>query len=114
MHDKEIYKVLRDLGVPAHLKGYTYVCKVINLVMERPELMSSFVRNVYGIAARDLGTTPTRIERAIRHAIAYVFTNTDTDVLYQYFGHTISLKSGKVTNKCFVATIAEYIKLREQ
>lgn len=114
MHDKEIYEVLRDLGVPAHLKGYTYACKVINLAMERPELMSNFVRNVYGTVARDLGTTSARIERAIRHAIAYVFANTDTDVLYRYFGHTISLKSGKVSNKCFVATIAEYIKLKEQ
>lgn len=111
MHDREICAVLRDLGIPAHLKGFTGARICISIVLEHPDYMDHFVRRVYGTAAEQLGSSATKVERSIRHAISYIFENTDTEVLEHYFGHTIGLKTGKVTNKCFIATIADYIKM---
>lgn len=111
MHDREIYAVLKDLGMPAHLKGFAGTCACINTVLEHPDYMDNLVRDVYGTAAEQLGSSAGRVERAIRHAISYVFENTDMEVLERYFGHTIGTRTGKVTNKCFIATIADYIKM---
>lgn len=111
MHDNEIRTVLRDLGVPAHLKGFASVRTCIRIVLEHPDAMDNLVRRVYGAAAVELGSSASRVERAIRYAIAYIFENTDTEVLERYFGHTASVKSGAVTNKCFIATIVDYIKM---
>lgn len=113
MHDKEICAVLRDLGVPAHLKGFAGARACIGVVLEHPDYMDHFVSRVYGTAAVELGSSASRVERAIRHAISYVFENTDMEVLERYFGHTIGIKTGKVTNKCFIATIAECIRMKE-
>ena len=111
MHDKEIRTVLRNIGVPTHLKGFEGACACVKIVLEHPDYMDSFVRDVYGAAAKELGSSGSRVERAIRHAVSYVFENTDVEVLERYFGHTIGIKTGKVTNKCFIATIADYIKM---
>ena len=111
MYDKEIRTVLKDLGVPAHLKGFASACACVQTVLEHPDYMDNFVRDVYGAAARELGSSGIRVERDIRNAVSYVFKNTDVEVLERYFGHAISIKTGKVTNKCFIATIADYIKV---
>ena len=111
MHDREICAVLRDLGVPAHLKGFAGARACINIALEHPDYMDNFTRDVYGTAAEELGSSAPSVERAIRHAISYVFENTDMEVLEHYFGHTTNVKTGKVTNKCFIATIADYIKM---
>ena len=111
MHDKEIYEVLKDLGVPVHLKGFACIRECVNIVLEHPEYVSSFVKDVYGTAATRLGSTASRVERAIRHATEFAFQNTPIKVLERYFGHTICASSGKVTNKCFIVTIADYIKM---
>lgn len=111
MHDKEICTVLKDIGVPAHLKGFAGARACISIVLEHPDYMDNFVKDVYGAAARELGSSGSRVERSIRHAVSYVFENTDVEVLERYFGHTIGIKTGKVTNKCFIATIADYIKM---
>lgn len=111
MHDREICEVLRDLGVPAHLKGFAGARVCINIVLEHPDYMDSLVKKVYATAAAELGSSTSRIERAIRHAISYIFEHTDMSVLECYFGRTIGVKTGKVTNKCFIATIADYIKM---
>lgn len=111
MHDKEIYEILKDLGVPAHLKGFAGIRECVNAVLEHPEYVDNFVKEVYGTAAAKLGSTAPRIERAARHAIDFVFQNTEIEVLEKYFGHTICARSGKVTNKCFIVTIADHIKM---
>lgn len=111
MYDKEISEVLRDLGVPVHLRGFAGIRECVSVVLEHPEYVNSFTRDVYGLAATRLGSTAPRVERAARHAIDFVFRNTAIDVLERYFGHTICISSGKVTNKCFIVTIAEYIKM---
>ena len=111
MHDKEIYEIMKDLGVPAHLKGFAGIRECAVVVLEHPEYMSSFTRDVYGAAATRLGSTAGSVERAARHAVDFVFQNTPIEVLERYFGHTIRISSGKVTTKCFIATIVEHIKM---
>lgn len=111
MYDKRICEILKDLGVPVHLKGHMYLRESIEIALEHPEYIDSLVKKVYSIVAQRLNSTPSRVERAIRHAIEYTFSNTAVGVLYHYFGHTTRLKDGKVTNKCFIATIADYIKM---
>ncbi len=111
MHDKEIYEIMKDLGVPAHLKGFAGIRECVSVVLGYPEYVNSFTRDVYGAAAVRLGSTASRVERAVRHAIDFVFQNTASEVLERYFGHTICTSSGKVTNKCFIVTIAEHIKM---
>lgn len=115
MHDKEIYEILKDLGVPTHLRGYKCIVLAVSDVLEHPEHMDRLVQEVYGSVAKEIGdgATPPRIERAIRHAISYVFLNTESAVLERYFGHMIRYKDGKVTNKCFIANIAECIRMKE-
>lgn len=108
MHDREICAVLRDLGVPAHLKGFAGARACIGIVLEHPDYMDHFVKEVYAAAAEELGSSATKVERSIRHAISYIFENTDVEVLEHYFGHTIGIKTGKVTNKGFIATIVDY------
>lgn len=114
MYDKRICEILKDLGVPVHLKGHMYLRESIEIALEHPEYMDSLVKRVYSIVAQRLNSTPSRVERAIRHAIEYTFSNTAISVLYHYFGHTVRLSNGKVTNKCFIATIADYIKMEVQ
>lgn len=111
MHDKEIRMVLRDIGVPTHLKGFASACACVQIVLEHPDYTDNFIRDVYGAAARELGSSVSRVERSIRNAVSYVFKNTDVEVLERYFGHTISINTGKVTNKCFITTIADCIKM---
>ena len=111
MHDKEIYKVFRDLGVPAHFKGYVCIRECVNIVLEHPEYVARFVKDVYGTAATRLGCTASSVERSIRYAVEFVFQNTPIEVLERYFMYEICDGSGKVTNKCFIVTIAEYIKM---
>lgn len=111
MHDKEIYEIMKDLGIPAHLKGFAGIRECVNVVLEHPEYVDTFTRDVYGTAAARLGSTASGVERAVRHAVDFVFQNTPIEVLERYFGHTICISSGKVTNKCFIVTIAEHIKM---
>lgn len=115
MHDKEIYEILKDLGVPTHLKGYKCTVLAVSDMLEHPEHMDKLVQEVYGSVAKTIGggATPARVERAIRHAISYVFLNTESAVLERYFGHMIRYKDGKVTNKCFISNIAECIRMKE-
>lgn len=88
MHDKEICKILRDLGVPAHFKGSVCIRECVNIVLEHPEYVKSFVKDVYGTAATRLGSTASRVERVIRYAIDFAFQNTPIEVLERYFGYT--------------------------
>lgn len=111
MYDKEIYEIMKDLGIPAHLKGFAGIRECVNVVLEHPEYVDNFTRDVYGTAAARLGSTASGVERAVRHAVDFVFQNTPIEVLERYFGHTICISSGKVTNKCFIVTIAEHIKM---
>lgn len=111
---KRIHDILLELGVPANLKGYEALAIGIDLVISDPTYLSRGVttRLYPEIAQRmSVPTTAPRVERAMRHAIEYVYDNTTQDVLQYYFGNTASLRKGKLTNSQFIAQIA--LKIRD-
>ena len=111
---KRIHDILLELGGPANLKGYETLAIGIDLVISDPTYLNRGVttRLYPEIAQRmSVPTTAPRVERAMRHAIEYVYDNTTQDVLQYYFGNTASLRKGKLTNSQFIAQIA--LKIRD-
>lgn len=107
-----ISEIMHQIGVPAHIKGYQYLrCAIIHAI-ESEEMMSSVTKILYPTVAREFKTTPSRVERAIRHAIEVAWDRGDVDVLSSYFGYTIQNSRGKPTNSEFIAMIADKLKLR--
>ena len=106
-----VYEHLKHLGVPASLKGYKYLQLAVSLVLEEPDIIEAVTKALYPRVARMCDSTTSRVERSIRHAIEYVFSNTECDVLKKYFGNTISIRAGKLTNAQFIAGLAEHIKM---
>lgn len=105
------YRQLKHLGVPVNLAGYKYLKEAILLALEDPSIIRRMTQKMYPAIANVHGTTASRVERAIRHAIEYVYENTDHDILCKYFGNTVSAASGKLTNTQFISGVAEYIKM---
>ena len=103
--------IMRQIGVPAHIKGYQYLRTAIILCTENSEMLSSVTKILYPTVAKQYGTTASRVERAIRHAIEVAWDRGDVDVLNSFFGYTIQAQRGKPTNSEFVAMIADKIKL---
>ena len=106
-----IYQHLRQLGVPANLKGYVYLQEAIRQSIGKHAEYGWMTKQLYPSIAKKYGTTASRVERAMRHAVEFSFNNTDSEILHQYFGNTISSASGKLTNSQFIASVAEYIRL---
>lgn len=106
-----ISDVMRQIGVPAHIKGYHYLRTAIKLSIEDSEMLASVTKLLYPTVAKMYSTTPSRVERAIRHAIEVAWDRGDVDVLSSYFGYTIQSQRGKPTNSEFIAMIADKLKL---
>lgn len=106
-----ISDIMRQIGVPAHIKGYQYLRKAIMLCVEDGEMMGSVTKILYPTVAKEFKTTSSRVERAIRHAIEVAWDRGDVDVLSSYFGYTIQSQRGKPTNSEFIAMIADKITL---
>lgn len=104
--------VIFSVGVPAHIKGYTYLRKAIMLAIENPDMINSVTKTLYPEVAKAFATTPSRVERAIRHAIEVAWDRGDVEVLDSYFGYTINTGRGKPTNSEFVAMIADRLRLK--
>ena len=107
-----VTEIIHQIGVPAHIKGYHYVRESIMLAVERPEIINSVTKQLYPEVAKRFGTTASRVERAIRHAIEVAWDRGDVDTLNSYFGYTIHNGRGKPTNSEFVAMIADKIRLK--
>lgn len=107
-----ISDIMRQIGVPAHIKGYKYLRESIMLSVGDPELMHAVTKVLYPTVARNNKTTPSRVERAIRHAIEVAWDRGDVDVLSGYFGYTIQNSRGKPTNSEFIAMISDELRLR--
>lgn len=103
--------IMHQIGVPAHIKGYRYLRYAIIKSVENPEMMSSVTKVLYPSVAKEFSTTPSRVERAIRHAIEVAWDRGDVDVLSSYFGYTIQSSRGKPTNSEFIAMIADKLRL---
>lgn len=107
-----ISDIMREIGVPAHIKGYHYLRQAIILTIEEPELMNAVTKVLYPTVAKQNKTTSSRVERAIRHAIEVAWDRGDVDVLSSYFGYTIQNSRGKPTNSEFIAMISDKLRLK--
>ena len=104
--------VIHELGVPAHIKGYDFLRRAIMLCIEDEKLIHSVTKILYPAVAKYYETTPSRVERAIRHAIEVAFDRGDVDTLERYFGYTIKNSRGKPTNSEFIALISDNMRMR--
>ena len=109
--DVVISDIMRQIGVPAQIKGYQYLRTSIRLCIEDSEMLGSVTKILYPTVAKMYGTTASRVERAIRHAIEVAWDRGDVDVLSSFFGYTIQAERGKPTNSEFIAMIADKLKL---
>ena len=110
--ETEITEVLHMLAVPAHIKGYQYLREAISLVLQDGNLINSVTKELYPMVAKCFGTTASRTERAIRHAIEVAWDRGDVDVLNGFFGYTIRSDRGKPTNSEFIALVADNLRLK--
>lgn len=106
-----ISDIMRQIGVPAHIKGYQYLRTSIELCINDPEMLGSVTKILYPTVAKQYSTTASRVERAIRHAIEVAWDRGDVDVLSSFFGYTIDSNRGKPTNSEFIAMISDKIRL---
>ena len=107
-----VSQIMHQIGVPAHIRGYQYLREAIILSVNNNEMISSVTKILYPTVAKTFKTTPSRVERAIRHAIEVAWDRGDVDILSSYFGYTIQNERGKPTNSEFIAMISDNLKLR--
>lgn len=109
--DLEITSIIHQLGVPAHIKGYLYLREAILMVVNDIELLGAVTKELYPLIAEKFDTTPSRVERAIRHAIEVAWGRGNVETINNLFGYTIDLDRGKPTNSEFIAMIADKLRL---
>ncbi len=110
--EAQVTKIIHQIGVPAHIKGYQYLRSAILMTIEDPDVINSVTKVLYPTVAKRFGTTTSRVERAIRHAIEVAWDRGDVDTLNSFFGYTIQNTRGKPTNSEFIAMIADNLRLK--
>ena len=110
--DAIVTEVIHEIGVPAHIKGYQYVREAIILAINDMEVINAVTKVLYPTVAKKFQTTPSRVERAIRHAIEVAWDRGDIETLQKFFGYTVSNIKGKPTNSEFIAMIADRLGLQ--
>ncbi|MBQ9468187.1 MAG: sporulation transcription factor Spo0A [Clostridia bacterium] len=109
--ETQVTKVIHQIGVPAHIKGYQYLRTAILMVISDKDVINAVTKILYPTVAKQYSTTPSRVERAIRHAIEVAWDRGDVDTLNSFFGYTIQTDKGKPTNSEFIAMIADNLRL---
>ncbi len=109
--EKDVTDMIHEIGVPAHIKGYQYLREAIMMSVEDNEMLNSITKILYPSIAKKYQTTPSRVERAIRHAIEVAWSRGKMETLDSLFGYTINIGKGKPTNSEFIALIADKIRL---
>ena len=109
-----VTEVIHEIGVPAHIKGYQYLREAIILTINDMDVINAVTKVLYPAVAKKFGTTPSRVERAIRHAIEVAWDRGDLEVLQKFFGYTVSNIKGKPTNSEFIAMIADSLSLQRR
>ena len=109
-----VTKVIHEIGVPAHIKGYQYLREAIIITVNNMGAINAVTKVLYPAVAKRFNTTPSRVERAIRHAIEVAWDRGDLETLQKYFGYTVSNAKGKPTNSEFIAMIADRLILQGQ
>lgn len=110
--ETQVTKIIHQIGVPAHIKGYQYLRTAILLTINDSDIINSVTKILYPSVAKKYQTTTSRVERAIRHAIEVAWDRGDVDTLNSYFGYTIQNNRGKPTNSEFIAMIADNLRLK--
>lgn len=110
--EAQVTKIIHQIGVPAHIKGYQYLRTAILLTIKDSDIINSVTKVLYPSVAKKYSTTTSRVERAIRHAIEVAWDRGDVDTLNSYFGYTIQNSRGKPTNSEFIAMIADNLRLK--
>ncbi len=110
--EAQVTKIIHQIGIPAHIKGYQYLRAAILMAIEDTDIINSVTKILYPSVAKRFQTTTSRVERAIRHAIEVAWDRGDVDTLNSYFGYTIQNSRGKPTNSEFIAMIADNLRLK--
>ncbi|OLZ08526.1 sporulation transcription factor Spo0A [Sulfobacillus thermosulfidooxidans] len=110
--DVEVTNIIHEIGIPAHIKGYLYLREAIVMVINRVDLLSGVTKELYPAIASKYKTTPSRVERAIRHAIEVAWSRGNVDVINGIFGHTVNRDRGKPTNSEFIAMVADKLRMQ--
>lgn len=110
--EQDVTDMIHEIGVPAHIKGYQYLREAIMMSVEDIEMLNSITKILYPTIAKRFQTTPSRVERAIRHAIEVAWSRGRMETLDALFGYTINTGKGKPTNSEFIALIADKIRLK--
>lgn len=111
--DERITSIFLSIGIPAHIKGYQFLKEAIKLVIKKPEIINSITKQLYPSIARNFETSPSKVERAIRHAIEVAWNRGRIENLNTIFGYNIYTKNDKPTNGEFIALIADRLMLEE-
>ena len=110
--EAEVTSVIHEIGVPAHIKGYQYIREAIILAVENEDILNSVTKSLYPTLSSKFNTTPSRVERAIRHAIEVAWNRGRIDAINAIFGSRIYLGVEKPTNSEFIAMIADNLRLK--
>ena len=106
--------IIHEIGVPAHIKGYQYLREAILIAVDDMDVINAVTKVLYPEVGKRYGTTASRVERAIRHAIEVAWDRGDLETLQKYFGYTVSNAKGKPTNSEFIAMIADRLQLQRR
>lgn len=106
-----ITKILHELGIPSHIKGYQYIREGVSIIFERPEKIGGITKELYPELASKFDTTVSRVERAIRHAIEVSWNRGDWELMEEIFGHSVDIDKAKPTNSEFIVTVADKLRL---
>lgn len=106
-----VTQMIHEIGVPAHIKGYLYLRTAILMAVDNMDVLNAVTKQLYPDIAKEHGTTDTRVERAIRHAIEVAWERGNIDMIHELFGYTIQADKGKPTNSEFIALMADRIRL---
>lgn len=109
--ESDVTNIIHDVGAPAHIKGYQYLREAIIMSVNDNEMLNSITKILYPSIAKKFQTTPSRVERAIRHAIEVAWNRGKMDTIDELFGYTINAEKGKPTNSEFIALIADKIRI---
>ena len=112
--ERAVTEIIHEIGVPAHIKGYSYIREAILLVLEDEDIINSITKQLYPSVAKIYRTSPSRVERAIRHAIEVAWDRGDTETINSIFGFTINQAKGKPTNSEFIAMISDKLRLENR
>ncbi len=106
-----ITKMLHELGIPSHIKGYQYIREAVGIIFDKPEVIGGITKELYPELAKKFNTTVSRVERAIRHAVEVSWNRGNLDFMEELFGYSVDIDKAKPTNSEFMVTIADKLRL---